>query len=88
MTDSFKLTELMAITVRHQVAEANTVTRYREPLVGFAMADDPRFPGLRRVAEPSHLMPQESLPGARSIVAFLPFERQVLRANAKHMEES
>jgi hypothetical protein len=40
-------------TIKREVAEAGTITAYREPLVGFAAAEDPRFPELRRVAEPT-----------------------------------
>jgi epoxyqueuosine reductase len=68
--------------VRDQVSRAKTQTRYREPLLGFADADDPRFPQLRAIAEPTHLLPRDLLPGARSVVSFfLPFAREVVRAN-------
>jgi epoxyqueuosine reductase QueG len=69
-------------SIREQVSQAGTRTRYREPLIGFADADDPRFPQLRAIAEPTHLMPRDLLPGARSVVSFfLPFAREVVRAN-------
>ena len=68
--------------VRDEVSRAGTRTRYREPLVGFASADDPRFPQLRAIAEPTHLLPSDLLPGARSVVSFfLPFSREIVRAN-------
>jgi epoxyqueuosine reductase len=71
--------------IQHQVAEAGTITGYREPLVGFAAADDPRFLELRRVAEPTHMLPHDLLPSARSVVAFfLPFAPWVVEANAAH----
>jgi epoxyqueuosine reductase len=86
--DSSELTEFITATIKRQVAGAGTITGYREPLVGFAAADDPRFPDLRRVAEPTHMMPQDLLPGARSVVSFfLPFARQVVEANAQHGEK-
>jgi epoxyqueuosine reductase QueG len=70
------------------VAKSRLRTEYREPLVGFAAADPQRFLELRRVAEPTHLLAQELLPGARSIVAFfLPFARWVVEANAQHQDE-
>ena len=83
-----ELATLISATIRREVAEAGTLTRYREPLVGFAAANDPRFPELRRVAEATHLMPQDLLSGARSAVAFfLPFDYQVVEANARHKEQ-
>ena len=76
------LETFIADFVRRQVAEAGTETRYRQPLVGFASAADPRFPQLRELAEPTHLLPTDLLPTARSVVAFfLPFAKEVVRAN-------
>lgn len=86
--DSLDLGELIVVTIRREVAEAGTNTHYREPLVGFAAADDPRFPDLRRLADPTHLMPHDLLAGARSAVSFfLPFNQQVVKANARHREQ-
>lgn len=74
--------------VRDEVARTETRTRYREPLIGFARADDPRFPQLRAIAEPAHLLPRDLLPGARSVVSFfLPFAREVVRANWQDQRE-
>ncbi len=69
------------------VARADTATEYRTPLVGFAVAADPRFAELRHIVEPTHLLPTDLLPGARSVVSFfLPFARWVVEANAQHRE--
>jgi len=68
--------------VRQEVARAGSETRYRTPLVGFAVADDPRFLRLREIAEPTHLVPGDLLPAARSVVSFfLPFAEAVVEAN-------
>jgi epoxyqueuosine reductase len=86
--DSMELAAFITATIQREVAKAGTITSYREPLVGFAAANDPRFPDLRRVAEPTHLMPRDLLPGARSVVSFfLPFDYQVVEANARHKEK-
>jgi epoxyqueuosine reductase QueG len=70
--------------VRHTVADANTVTTDREPLVGFVNAHDPRFRELRRFVDPSHLMPEDLLSGAQSVVSlFIPFNPGVVAANAQ-----
>jgi epoxyqueuosine reductase len=82
-SDPMELRELVTSTIRRLVAEANTLTEYREPLVAIAAADDPCFLELRRVAEPTHMMPQDPLAGARSVVSFfLPFAARVVEANA------
>jgi epoxyqueuosine reductase len=86
--ESRQLAEFVVAAIRRYVAEADTVTDYREPLVGFAAAEDPRFAELRRVAAPLHLMPKDLLPGARSVVSFfLPFARWVVEVNSQHKEE-
>lgn len=68
--------------VQREVDLAGTETRYRQPLVGFADAADPRFLKLRKVAEPTHLLPQDLLPEARSVISFfLPFAEEIVKAN-------
>ncbi len=87
LLDSVTLVELITDTIKRQVTEADTVTEHREPLVGFAAAGDPRFADLRRVAAPTHMMPEDVLPDARSVVAFfLPFAAAVVEANAQEKE--
>lgn len=80
--------EFLTETIRRLIAEANTATGYREPLVGFAAADDPRFLELPRLVGPTHLLPHDLLPGAQSVVAFfLPFAPWVIAANARHRQQ-
>jgi epoxyqueuosine reductase QueG len=68
-------------------ASADADTRYRRPLVGYADASDPNWRRLREIAEPTHLLPTELLPGARTVVAFfLPFCDEVVRANRAQEE--
>ena len=86
--DSLELAEFIITTIKREVGEADVTIGYREPLIGFAAADDPRFADLRRLAEPTHMMPQDLLPGARVVVSFfLPFDLRVVEANAQHREE-
>jgi len=86
--DAPVLTELITATVNQLVADAGTETAYRPPLVGFASADDPRFRELHNVVDPSHMLPTDLLPGARSVVSFfLPFAPWVVEANAQNKEQ-
>lgn len=48
-----ELAKFIAEVIRRDVAEADTVTEYREPLIGFADADDARFAELRDAVEPT-----------------------------------
>lgn len=84
---------IIETTIRNEVRCANEgildgvkgfVTRYREPLIGYASAEDPMFAELKQVAHSGHLMPSELLPGAESVVVFfLPFHRDVVVANRR-----
>lgn len=60
-------------------------TRWRQPVVRYASASDPLFPELKRAVRPSHAMPQDLLPGARTVIAyFLPFAREIVTGNPKN----
>jgi len=74
--------------VRHSVTTAGTITEYREPLVAFTRADDPRFRDLRATVSPIHLTPEDLVSGARTVVSFfLPFAAWVVEANAQEREQ-
>lgn len=82
------LEQFITSFVRDEVSQAETVTRYRQPLVGFADAGDPRFHQLRAIADPTHLQPDDLLPGARSVASFfLPFAREIVMANRKDAQQ-
>ena len=56
---------------------------WREPLVGLADAESPLFPELRIIAHPAHRIPQDYLPGAKTVISyFMPFEARVPDNNA------
>lgn len=60
----------------------NTRTVWGQAQVAVADADDPRFLDLKIQVGPGHLLPQDLLPGARSIICyFLPFARSIGRSN-------
>lgn len=70
------------------VAEANsdpaTITRYREPLVGFASAHDPLFAEMKQIVGPHYLHPTELLAEAESVAAFfLPFDKELIRISRR-----
>ncbi|MCL4442347.1 MAG: epoxyqueuosine reductase [Firmicutes bacterium] len=57
-------------------------TKYRRPLVGFVSARDPRFELLKKVTHAGHVLPEDILPGAKSVAAFfLPFAAEIIEAN-------
>jgi epoxyqueuosine reductase QueG len=57
---------------------------WEAPLVGFAAAEDPLFLRLKQAVRPSHALPADLLPGARTaVVYFLPFAAAVPRSNRR-----
>ena len=57
---------------------------FREPLVAFSAATDPRYEELKTLIGPWHLLPQELLPTAKSVISyFVPFTKEVVRAPKK-----
>jgi epoxyqueuosine reductase len=87
MTEAAALALFIVSAIQDLVADAEATTGYRQPLVGFVAADDPRFAELQHVAEPSHMLPGDLLPGARSVVSFfLPLAPEVVEANARERE--
>lgn len=70
--------------VEDTVATPGTSTSYRQPLVGIIKADHPEFARLKDYVDPSHLLPEDILPGGKSVVSFfLPFDRSVVVSNTK-----
>ncbi|MFZ5648463.1 MAG: epoxyqueuosine reductase [Bacillota bacterium] len=57
---------------------------YREPLMGIASADNRCLRRLKKIVHPGHLLPEEILAGARSVVAYyLPFKDHIPKENRK-----
>lgn len=68
--------------VKSYHCERGTHTLWQKPLVAFARADDPKFSDLEQQVAPSHLLPVDLLPTARSVICyFLPFHRDIARSN-------
>jgi epoxyqueuosine reductase len=71
-------------TITQEVNNTMGVTQYRPPLVRWVRADDPRFAELHMHVHPDLLLPDDMLPGAKSVVAFfLPFDSSISKSNAK-----
>ena len=72
---------IQAAMVTYGKANAS-MTQWRDPLVGFASASDPAFKSLKQAVSPSHFMPSDLLPSARTVIAFfIPFHRSVVQSN-------
>ena len=61
---------------------------YGIPVIGYASADDPYFESLRGFVNPNHLLPNEVLPDAKTVIAyFIPFVPGMSWINEKPVEE-
>lgn len=71
--------------IENEVANTDTVTRFRKPVIGFAEVKNDDFNRIRKIAGEHHISPDDLLPGAKSLVAFfLPFSKSVVNANLKN----
>lgn len=76
--------ETIIEVINSQVEQANTMTGYRKPLVGFASAYDPLFDEIKNIVGQHHLHPTELLPDAKTVIAFfIPFAEEIVKANRK-----
>jgi len=83
-----ELSNFIRETIIDEVNKNELTTKYRNPIIGFVSANDPDFSNLSKWTEFRHLMPEELLPGARSVVCFfLPFAPEIAYANEKENEK-
>ena len=57
--------------IAREVAARNRPDLFREPLVAFSAAHDPRYAELKTVVDESYLCPTELLPDARSVISYM-----------------
>ena len=59
-------------------------SEWKEPLVRFASAADSLFPKLKEITHPTHAVPSDFLPKAKTVIAyFLPFSTNIVRSNVQ-----
>ena len=64
-------------------------SQWREPLVAVAAAKDELFAELKQVVGPEHQLPEDMLPGARSVICyFLPFSPAIANSNSESRRAS
>jgi epoxyqueuosine reductase QueG len=74
----------MTSAIAGLIAEAVSVPGglWRPPLLRFAAVDSLDLPWLKKAVAPDHLLPEELLPGAKTLIAFfLPFKAEVVQSN-------
>ncbi len=75
--------------VEHYSEIRDVQTKWKEPLVAYADATDEMFYKLKDAVSPSHAIPQDFLPEAKTVVAyFIPFDEVVVESNIEGKESS
>jgi len=70
--------------IQQLVLDGDFETEFRPPITGCASADDQFFKQLKSVTHPDHMLPEDLLPGARSVIAFfLPYGTKVIESNMR-----
>jgi epoxyqueuosine reductase len=79
-----ELKNKIEIIIKNTVANSDTETRYREPIIGFASTTDPIYMEIKQIVGLHQLHPKEIFPEAKTVVAFfLPFEKELVKQNLK-----
>jgi len=77
--------ELIFKTITDQVVTNHYHTEYREPLIGYLAVDHPDMKKLKEIVNAEHLMPEDLLEGARTIIVyFIPFTKALIVENRQH----
>jgi len=75
--------------VKHYSETRDIQTKWKEPLVTYADAKDKMFYNLKEVVSPSHALPTDFLPEAKTVVTyFIPFDESVVKSNIEGKESS
>lgn len=65
------------------------VTKWGEPLIRVADAQDPLFKDLKTIISPTHALPEELVRSARSVIAwYVPFDPSIAKTNIQGEESS
>lgn len=75
------LSQWLVDDVKAYPAKNNQIAIWREPILACAAADG-RFQRLKEITVPDHALPQDLLPGAKTVLAwFMPFKQHLPMEN-------
>ena len=82
-----KIESMIKQFVEHYHERRNTKTRWKEPLIAYADADDKMFYYLKKIISPSHALPKDFLQEAKKVVTyFIPFDDSAIKSNIEGKE--
>ena len=77
-----KIKQLIIQYVKDYSKRKEIDTKWREPIVKFADANDDRFVKLKEVVSSTHALPKDFLDDAKTVIAyFIPFDEVVINSN-------
>ena len=86
---NIKIMELIRDYVKNYKKDKGTESDWKEPIIGFASADDSMFLELKTIISPSHALPKDFINDAKSIIVFfLPFHEEIVKSNIGNIESS
>lgn len=78
------LEEKIINLIKNEVSALARPDLFREALVGFSLADDPRYDELKQIIGDWHYHPKELLTDAQSVISyFVPFTKEIVKASKK-----
>lgn len=78
MLNEKEIKEKIALLIEEKLEELHRPDLFRKSHVGFASADDEKFGQLKEFIGEWHYMPEDILPGAKSVISYyVPFTRDV-----------
>lgn len=84
-----QIIKLIEDFVKEYPTTKKTESSWREAVIGFASADNPKFRELKEIISPSHDLPTDFIADAKSIIAyFMPFTEDVVQSNAETTKNS
>lgn len=82
MNDQSRIYNWVAEFIEDYPKTHDIITRWKKPIVGIADANDPLYEELKTIVGPTHALPSDLVPGAKSvIVAFVPFVENIPESN-------
>lgn len=77
-----KIENLIQNYIANCKQQDETSSEWKMPVIKYAAADDPMFKELKDAVSEDHLMPEDILPGARTVITyFIPFSNKIANSN-------
>jgi epoxyqueuosine reductase QueG len=77
-----KLENMIKEYVENYPKNKDTKSKWREPLISYADADDKEFYTLKEIVSPTHALPKDFLQEATTVVTyFIPFDESIVKSN-------